>query len=386
MTMKTKQEIFRKYLTEYIKTNKKRKNEILNIICEVTDLHRKSAIRRFRKLQFDDGTPKKKRGRKKLYSKKSFDALETIWTTLGGLCGELIHPAIAEMTELLIKQKEWWYDQEATEQVKKMSLATVKRFCSRLFKENRATKGKSSTKPAHIKSIIPIFNGPWHDKPPGYGQIDTVVHSGNTLSGSMVYSVNYTDVATSWVVLAAQWNKSQESTLESLKRMKDKLPFPIKGMHPDSGSEFVNFHLKGWCDEENIELTRSRPNHSNDNAYVEQKNGHVIRRFLGYERFDTEEIAMTINCFYDDLELHLNHFVPTRKCIEKIRIGSKYRRKYDLAKSPFKRVMESNEISETNKLKLKAIHEKLNPVKLKIKIEKGVNKILRIQRRSNTNN
>ena len=201
----------------------------------------------------------------------------------------------------------------------------------------------------------------------------------------MVYSVNYTDVATSWVVLAAQWNKSQESTLNSLIRMKSKLPFPVLGMHPDSGSEFVNFHLKAWCVKEDIELTRSRPSHSNDNAYVEQKNGHVIRRFLGYERFDTETIAMTINCFYDELELHINHFVPTRKCIEKIRVGSKYRRKYDIAKTPYKRVMENTKISEERKLKLKAIHEKLNPVKLKIKIEKEIKKIQRIQRRSNKN-
>lgn len=385
MTMKTKEEIFKKYITEYIKVNRKRKNEILDTVCEVTDIHRKSAIRKFKSLQLDDGSGHKKRGRKKLYSKKSFDALETIWTTLGGLCGELIHPVIFEMTERFEQQGEWWHDLEATEQVKQMSLSTVKRYCSKLFKENRTTKGKSSTKPAHIKSIIPIFKGPWDDKPPGYGQIDTVVHCGNTLSGSMVYSVNYTDVATSWVVLAAQWNKSQESTLNSLIRMKSKLPFPVLGMHPDSGSEFVNFHLKAWCVKEDIELTRSRPSHSNDNAYVEQKNGHVIRRFLGYERFDTEEIAMTINCFYDELELHINHFVPTRKCIEKIRVGSKYRRKYDIAKTPYKRVMENTKISEEKKLKLKAIHEKLNPVKLKIKIEKEIKKIQRIQRRSNKN-
>ena len=151
-------------------------------------------------------------------------------------------------------------------------------------------------------------------------------------------------------------------------------------MHPDSGSEFVNFHLKGWCDEEKIELTRSRPNHKNDNAYVEQKNGHVIRRFLGYERFDRQETVEVINQLYDVLEVHLNHFVPNRKCISKVRIGARYRRKYDVAMTPYKRVLASEYVSKEDKARLRVTHLKLNPLLLQAKIDRLIQKILRIQR------
>jgi len=199
----------------------------------------------------------------------------------------------------------WIESKEVTEKLLKISEATVKRRVGKFLKDKNFRRGLSSTKPSELKEIIPIFTGPWKDKPPGHGQIDTVVHCGGSLNGDMVYSVNYTDVATLWVSFAAQWNKGQQATLGSLKRIKEKVPFSILGMHPDTGSEFINWFLKGWCDEEKIEFTRSRPYHSNDNAYVEQKNGHVIRRFLEYDRIDTKEALEVMNELYDRLDFIL---------------------------------------------------------------------------------
>jgi hypothetical protein len=382
MTMATKNAIFSRYLTEYISASRLRKEEILDSVCDVLTIHRKSAIRRFRTLQLQDGEPKH-RGRNPLYNEEVISALETVWGVLGELCGELVHPMISEMIMSLQKKGEWWHNDEATGKLLRMSLSTVKRAVGKFMKVRKRRRGMSATSPSHIKHIIPIFSGPWEGKPPGYGQIDTVVHCGNTLSGDVVYSVNNTDVATSWVVLAAQWNKSQEATTSSLKRMKDKLPFPLLGLHPDTGSEFVNYHLKQWCDEDHIELTRSRPNHKNDNAYVEQKNGHVIRRFLGYERFDCMDTVPVINKLYDVLELHLNHFVPTRKCVSKVRVGARYQRKYDVAATPYQRVMKSHELDDRVKEKLKAVHEKLNPLQLHDLIDKLIRKTMRIQSFSN---
>ena len=260
-----------------------------------------------------------------------------------------------------------------------MSESTVKRNIAKFTKARTKRTGFSTTKPSHIKNIIPIFTGPWEIKGPGYGQVDTVVHSGESLQGDMIYTVNYTDIKTFWVSLAAQWNKGQTNTRNSLESITQRTPFPVRGFHPDTGSEFINYHIKEWCDEEHIELTRSRPYHKNDNAYVEQKNGHVVRRFLGYNRFDNYVLVGLLNKLYIDLELYLNHFVPGRKCIEKYRVGSRYRRKYDKAATPYSRVLACKQIDDKVKEKLIAIHKKVNPMKLLNKIDKQIQRIKRLQ-------
>ncbi|MDD4358743.1 MAG: hypothetical protein PHY30_02930 [Candidatus Pacebacteria bacterium] len=154
----------------------------------------------------------------------------------------------------------------------------------------------------------------------------------------------------------------------------------MKGIHPDTGSEFINWNLKFYCDKEGIEMGRSRPYHKNDNAYVEQKNGHVIRRFLGYTRYDAREDIEIMNQIYVLLELYLNHFVSSRKCIEKIRIGARYKRKYDKAQTPYMKVLKHKDIDDNIKDKLKESHDKLNPLILKNKIDKLILKLIKIQR------
>ena len=173
----------------------------------------------------------------------------------------------------------------------------------------------------------------------------------------------------------------QRTTQVSLKGIRERLPFPMKGLHPDTGSEFLNWHLKGWCDSEGIELTRSRPNHKNDNAYVEERNGHVIRKFLGYNRLDVPAIVPLVNQMYERLEVYSNHFVPSRKCLSKERIGSRYRRRYDKAMTPFARVLAHPAIEENIKEQLRQKHEQLNPLKLKQQIDTLRLRIFTLQRR-----
>ena len=379
--MVTKQQIFERYFNEYVspKTSKKRKNAILDAVCDVTQLHRKTVIRRFHRIQFEIAGPTKRRGPKTYYTPDAVSALRTVWECSSELCGELLHPAIPDYVASLKRDQQWKPMRGATKKLLLMSEATVKRKIAGFVKARHSRKGMSATRPSHIKTLIPIFTGPWDGKPCGYGQIDTVVHCGATLCGDMVYSVNYTDVATLWVVLCAQWNKSQSATRDSLERMRKKAPFPLKGVHPDSGSEFVNYHVKAWADEHGIELTRSRPNHKNDNAYVEQRNGHVIRRFLHYDRFDYEPVVKEMNAFYDNLELYVNHFLPTRKCIEKVRVGAKYRRRYDKARAPYQRVLDAEDVDEGLKEKLKKIHERLNPMDLMERVERSLRRIRRKQ-------
>jgi len=378
--MTTKNNIFTRYLAEYLKASKQRKGEILKTVCEITLMHRQASIRKFKKLQMRRGMGSEKRGRKIYYTPDVSVAMKTIWKTGSEICGELLHPMIEEYVQILQRDDMWKHSDETTFKLLKMSEATAKRRVGEFMKSRIPSKGKSATNPSKLKEIIPIFIGPWKDKPPGYGQVDTVVHCGNSLVGDLVYSVNYTDVGTLWVSFAAQWNKGYYTTKESLKEIKSKVPFPIKGIHPDTGSEFINWGLKGWCDAEKIEMTRSRPYHKNDNAYVEQKNGHVIRRFLLYTRLDHREVVDPINGMYDLLEIYLNHFVPSKKLIEKVRIGSKYKRKYEKAKTAYQRVLESDHISQEIKDKLTTEHNRLNPLLLKRKIDIMIDKIFKLNR------
>jgi len=378
--MITKNNIFDRYLSEYLKANKKRKGEILHTVCDISSMHKKAAIRKFRKRRLKKGSDFEKRGRKIYYTPDVSVALKIVWEAGSEICGELLHPIISEYVSIFQRDNLWNHSEETTAKLLKISEATTKRRVAEFMKSRISKKGKSSTNPSNLKEIIPIFTGPWKDKPPGYGQIDTVVHCGNSLVGDLVYSVNYTDISTLWVSFCSQFNKGQRATKDSLKRIKEKVPFQILGMHPDTGSEFINWFLKRWCDEEKIEMTRSRPNHKNDNAYVEQKNGHVIRRFLGYARLENREVIELMNKTYDLLEIYLNHFVPSKKLIEKVRIGSKYKRKYDKAKTAYKRILEHKEINQKVKDKLILEHSQLNPLLLKRKIDTLIEELFKNNR------
>ena len=380
MNMITKNNIFDRYLSEYLKANKKRKGEILHTVCDISSMHKKAAIRKFRKRRLKKGSDFEKRGRKIYYTPDVSVALKIVWEAGSEICGELLYPIISEYVSIFQRDNLWNHSEETTAKLLKISEATTKRRVAEFMKSRISKKGKSSTNPSNLKEIIPIFTGPWKDKPPGYGQIDTVVHCGNSLVGDLVYSVNYTDISTLWVSFCSQFNKGQRATKDSLKRIKEKVPFQILGMHPDTGSEFINWFLKRWCDEEKIEMTRSRPNHKNDNAYVEQKNGHVIRRFLGYARLENREVIELMNKTYDLLEIYLNHFVPSKKLIEKVRIGSKYKRKYDKAKTAYKRILEHKEINQKVKDKLILEHSQLNPLLLKRKIDTLIEELFKNNR------
>jgi|SRR3989339_109546 len=380
MTMATILEVFRRYLPEYLKASKRRKQAILNIVCELSRFHRKASVRKFKNLQMESLGSRDDRGRPTIYTPDVICALKDVWTISSEICGELLHPIVPEYVAILKRDGQWKHRQETTEKLLRMSEGTMKVKVGSFMKARHFHRGVSSTSPSLLKNIVPIFTGPWEDKPPGYGQTDTVVHCGHTLSGDMVFSVNYTDIAVLWIGLAAQWNKGQTATQMSLNSIRERLPFPMKGLHPDTGSEFLNWHLKGWCDQEKIELTRSRPNHKNDNAYVEERNGHVIRKYLGYSRLDELSLVPLINELYEVLEVYLNHFVSSRKCLSKEKVGSKYRRIYNKAMTPYSRVLSHPNIELELKEKLKLKHDKLNPLKLKEQVDTLRSRIFKLQR------
>ncbi len=380
MTMESKNEVFREKLKIYLKGSKVEKQKILDHVCFVTGIHRKAAVRKFKRLQLKDSRLPESRGRPAYYTNDVNLALKEIWQAASEVCGELVHPIIPEYVAALKRDGMWRHGEETTAKLLQMSEGSVKLRVSRFMTGRKPSKGISATKPSKLKELIPIFIGPWRDKPPGYGQIDTVAHCGDTLIGSFAWTVNWTDAATLWGSRRAQRNKGQRATQANIEIIRESLPFALLGIHPDTGSEFITWLLKGWTEEQGIEMTRSRPYHKDDNAYVEQKNGHVVRRFLGYSRFDCPDIITAMNDLYEVLDVYLNHFVASRKLLQKTRDGAKYKKKYDKGKTPYQRVLASQDIPDDVKAALKQEHEGLNPLLLKREIDRLISRTMRIQR------
>jgi len=383
MTMETKHEVIRDSLEDYLKATRKEKKLILNRLETTTHMHRKSIIRRLRCMQVSNSAYAiDRRGRPVYYTADVTAALKDVWDASHDLCGELLHPLIREYVSIFRRDKMWDHSDEATGKLMAMSMGTCKARVNEFQKVRRKGRGFGSTSPSQLKHIILIFTGPWKEVMPGVGQVDTVVHCGSTLAGDMVYTLNYVDIATSWEVLRAQWNKGQEVTKENMSVIRDRLLWRLTMIHPDSGSEFINYNLKNWCDEHNIDFTRSRPSHKNDNQYVEERNGHVVRKHIGYMRLDVKEVVPALNAVYDILCLYLNHFVTSRRCLESVRMGSKYKKKFEkVAKTPYQRVLEHPSISDVIKEQLKAEHSTLNPAIMKKEIERLKTIMYDIQRK-----
>jgi hypothetical protein len=387
MNMETKKQIFERYKDEYFKARTEKKGgrrrcgEILDIVCDVAKMARKAASRKFTRLQNRDSRQEEKRGRDVYYTADVTAALKEIWDASNGLCGELLHPLIPDYVSIFKRDNSWKNSDEATGKLLKMSERTVKRRVTKFDQMKRKSQGFSSTVPSNIKTIIPVFMGPWRDLEPGHEQIDTVAHCGSTLKGDFAYTLNSTDVSTLWNILGAQWNKGDEATIENRTRLREMLPFPHLHDHSDTGSEFINWNTVDWNKGTNVKLTRSRPNKKNDNAYVEERNGHVIRKYVGYIRLDCREAVKALNNLYAILNTYTNHFISSRKTIETIREGSKYKRTYEKAMTPYQRVLNHPKISEDAKEKLRLEHAKLNPAVLLQKIEKLQTVLYDVQRK-----
>ena len=364
MTMATKQEIFQEKLREYLRADKAGKGRILDAVSSITKVDRKSAIRRFRTIQLHLHSVQERRGRKRVYDHRMTAALTDVWEAANRICAERLHPIIPEYVRILKRDGMWTHDEAATNLLSAASLGTLKNRIAG-FTNIRRRGGRGTTKPSHLKEIIPIRRGPWDNPPPGWGEVDTVAHCGYTIAGDFCYTVQYTDVATIWTILAAQWNKGEEATVRSIARVHERLPFPLRGIDPDSGSEFINWHLKGWCDEHDVRMTRTRPYMKNDHARIEQKNYANVRHVVGYSRFGDPRHAALLNELYDALEDYINFFIPSFMCVEKVRILSRKVRRYDTAKTAYQRVLASPAIDPDVKERLQQRYTTLNPVILK---------------------
>ena len=385
MHMATKKDVFKEKIKEYLKADKKRKGAILDAVVEVSGLTRKGAIKRFRRMQLRDPGVEEKRGRPRYYIPDVIAALKDIWDIGSEACGENLHPMIGEYIDIQIRENDWHYGDEATAKLRAMSLGSVKSYVGKFARTRRNFGGKGTTKKSSIISMVPVRMDGWAEAEAGVTQVDTVAHCGDTVAGDYVFTTNGTDVATLWGTRRAQWNKGQEVTKKSLESMRADSVFPWTELHPDSGTEFINWHLLGYAGETGLRMTRSRPYHKNDNCFVEERNGHVVRTYVGWQRLDVREAVDALNKLYDVLTPYLNHFVASRRIISKERIGAKWKvTREKVAQTPYQRVLERDDVSEEVKNKLRLEHSTLNPKTMKTDIDRLTERVHAVQRRYGT--
>lgn len=382
MTMDTKKEIFGIDLNNYLRATKEGKGIILDNLERQTGMHRISIIRAFRRLQLQssrDGISK--RGRKEIYTHECMEAIQFIWKSADYCCGDLLHPVMYERICIAKKNGLWKWNEDITNKVQSISVSTLKRKIPK-WRTEPIRRGISTTTPSAIKDSIPLFDGDWKKVSVGNGQTDTVAHCGGSMAGDFIFSCGYVDVSSGWTLYQSQWNKGMEATLVSLNTVKRLLPFTLLMLHPDCGTEFLNNLVISWCKKENIDVTRSRSYHKNDNGYIEQRNNHVARKWFGYVRLGHKELVPVMNKFYVLLALYSNHFQAQRLCIGTKQLANgKVRKVYESkAKAPYTRVIEKNYISQDIKEKLFAEHETLNPFTLHEELVSLRNAILKLNR------
>lgn len=381
MTKAAKRELLKATRPRYLKASKAEKGRILDEFVAVTGYNRKYAIH-----LLHNGPPKhstKKAGRRRTYGPDVVAALVQVWKASGRVCGKRLRPFVPEMVAVLERHGELTIGPETRTLLLQMSAATIDRRLqaarARLSPKGRTT---GATKPGSLlKAAIPVRTfADWDEDKPGFVEMDLVAHCGETTAGVYLNTLCVVDIATGWTEPVAVANKGQQATFEGIQTMRQRLPFPLLGIDSDNGSEFINDHLHRYCRKEEITFTRSRPYKKNDQAHVEQKNWTAVRQWVGYDRYESPEALALLQAIYADLRLFINYFQPVMKLVEKTRVGSKVRKKYDTARTPYQRVLASPDIDDSVKDQLRELYPTLNPVELQRHIDANLRKLWALER------
>lgn len=383
MNHHTKLEYLNEIKTRYKHSLKSEKKIILDEFCKICCYNRNYAIQLL--------NPKQDNTRSNSISKpgplKKYDD-PVILEVITYLWSKTNLPCSKRLTEIIplwlpFCEQEFMLSAEIKQKVLEISPATIDRLL-KPYRSKYAKRGLSTTKPGSIlKKHIPIKTNQWDESSPGFIEADTVSHCGTTTEGSYAITINCVDILSFWSEQRAVWGKGEQGVRDAIKDMEASFPFSLNGFDCDNGSEFLNWHLYRYFSNRKkaVQFTRSRPYHKNDNAHVEQKNWTHIRQYLGYQRFDKIELVNLLNNLYtNEWSLYFNYFVPSFKLAEKRRDGSKIVKKHDKPKTPYQRLLESEEVPEKTKIMLTEKFNKLNPIKLQ---EQMFNKIKIIKKLAN---
>ena len=377
MDMHSRKQLAQVVALRYWKATKQEKSVILSEFCSNTDFERKYAIKVLRKAVLHPKKKGEKQKRKKPSKYMIIKAtIKTLWEASDYPSGTRLHALLPELVDKGISYGEIHPNELQQKLLAQISSASIDRMLQSEVR-NRIRKINGQTRNGKLKYDIPFAIDADAVTQPGTLEIDLVSHSGATAMGEFINTLNTTDMITGWYEAEALMGKSQRAVDEAIQQIEKRLPFPLKGIDSDNGTEFINGTLKRYAEQMKITFTRSRPYKKNDNAHIEQKNFTHVRKIIGYMRLDTKEQQAMLNDLYrNELRLYINYFQPSQKLIKKERIGSKIKRVYDTAKTPYQRVLENKDVPEEVKQKLREEYKTLNPFALKRTIDQKLRKIM----------
>jgi len=375
MSHRSRWEYFRAIYARYRQADRKLKQVILNEFCANTGYHRKYAIRLLNGPPPGRARPGRvrRRSRSPSYGSAVVSVLAAVWEAAG-------YPWSVRLKALLPLWMPWVKKRfRVRAEVERQLLAISARQVDRRLRERKQRLKRrryGGTRPgALLKHQIPVKTDAWDVRVPGFTEVDLVSHSGNAASGEFAYSLNLTDLHTTWTETRAVLGKGEAGVLAAFHDLQATLPFRLLGIDADNGSEFINRHLARWCWKRDIQFTRSRPYKKDDNAHVEQKNWTHVRKLLAWHRYDTPQAVEAINDLYrNELRLWMNLFQPSVKLLRKIRVGSKLRRKYSPAQTPLDRVLASG-VDPDRAAALQTLRQHLDPFELALTIDRKLERI-----------
>lgn len=376
MNLISKQQYMDTLRPRYLKASKKEKGKMLDEYCRNTGEDRKYAIKKFRE-KVKTKTREERKKRREYYDGEVKTALAKMWRIFDRPCGQRLETSLREETDRLRQLGELVCSNVTADKLKQITSSTID---LKLAHEKEVEHMKRRYRPTHtfpLKNEVPVKTAAELDREnPGVEQIDFVEHGGSSVTGEYVNSLSVTDIFSGWWEGDAVMGKGQHRALTAIDKARVRCPFSWKEMHPDNGSNIMNYHIFQYSKDHNIALSRSRPYRKNDNCFVEQKNSTHIRQEIGYLRYDTEEERIIVSALYrNELRLYKNFFQPVIKLRSKMRVKGKIKKKYDKAKTPYARLMASDRISPAQKKKLRQAYESLNPAELKRRIDKRVKEL-----------
>lgn len=363
ISMATRDELVVALAGRYASSSRKDRGRILDEFAALSGLHRKHAMRLLRVGQ--PGRRSGPRPGRRLYNEAVREALIVIWEASDRVCGKRLRPLVPVLVEAMERHGDIQLAPEVRAGLEAMSAATIDRALRKVREPGGGRKRRNAPPSAAIRRSVPVrtFDG-WDDPAPGFVEADLVAHGGPSAKGSFVQTLTLTDIATGWTECAPLLVREQKLLTEVLSEVRKRMPFALLGFDTDNDSVFMNETVKSYCDEAGLVFTRCRPYRKNDQAWVEQKNGAVVRRTVGYRRYEGLEAAAALGRLYSSLRLFVNFFQPSFKLAEKKRDGAKVKKKYHPPATPYQRLLADVRTSEDVRRQVTAIHATLDPVEL----------------------
>ena len=338
----------------------------------MTGLHRKSLTR----LMHAASLERKKRvsQRARTYGVATEQVIVRVWESRDYICAERLTPGLLTMAQHLARFEPLGLTRQVQEQLATISRATVARILRKYRARVRRLPQKGAERANSATQGVPMGRISWEVSEPGHFEVDLVYHSGESTAGLHGHTIQLIDVATGWSERAAVLGRGQRAMEEGFAHILKRLPFPVKELHPDNGSEFFNAHLVRFWKEKvsGVQLSRSRPYQKNDNRHVEQKNDTLVREYFGALRLDTPEQIAAANVLYERMWIYYNLFQPVMHLRAKTVQGDKVRRKWDTAQTPYQRLLATGMLSQERQAHLQALYEQTNPLLLRQEIYAGL--------------